>query len=120
MHYSYQNWASVNPQADPVSPPVADDLQTLEDSLSMDWDAVIEASQEKRTSTAPALSADVLQTQLEKLWQIADSHYQDNKALAAQVQALLDERAQLLARLHGYEMEVSRYRQLFGNLYLRH
>ena len=121
MQYSYENWASVNARGEEAPLSVSDDLQMLEESLTMDWDAVIAASQKKEIPATQAVPAeDCLQAQLGKLWQIADSHYQDNKALAAQVQALLEERAQLQARLHAYELELNRYRQLFGNLYLRH
>lgn len=118
MQYSYESWASVNAEPVAASLPISDDLQELEASLTMDWDEVIAASQAKAARTPQTEQA--LREQLERLWKVADTHYQDNKMLAAQVQDLLNEKARLQAMLHAYELEVSRYRHLLGNLYLKH
>jgi chromosome segregation ATPase len=127
MQYAYENWADASPQTqselrppEAVSVlPLSEDLQELEDSLSMNWDDLA-LSGDTPENRPLRLERDALQMQLEKLWQVADTHYQDNKALAAQIQALLNEREQLRTALHAYELEVSRYRHLMGNLYLKH
>ncbi|HEY9745857.1 MAG TPA: hypothetical protein V6C99_06525 [Oculatellaceae cyanobacterium] len=122
MQYAYENWATHNRPMeqerriveDLSAPPLSEDLRELEESLSMRWeDAEVQGA-------AHAKEQALLQLQLEKLWHIADRHFQDNKALSAQVQSLLQEREQLKSALLAYELEVSRYRQLVGNLYLKH
>lgn len=125
MQYSYESWPAThsNSQMNDAAFSPSDDLYALEESLTMNWDEVIEQSQQKQIAPESQLNFQVeeyMHTQLEKLWKVADTHYQDNKMLATQVQTLLNEREQLRAALHAYELEVSRYQHLFGNMYLKH
>jgi hypothetical protein len=122
MQYSYESWAAVPSTLEKEKPDtsLSEDVYALEESLTMNWDEVIAAQHSKELPESTSQAEQSLQIQLEKLWQIADTHYQDNRALAAQVQSLLNERTQMQSMLHAYELEVSRYRQLLGNLYLKH
>jgi hypothetical protein len=48
-----------------------------------------------------------------------DSLYADNRAMAEQLQGLVEENDQLRTALSAYELELAHYRHLMGNLYLK-
>lgn len=60
-----------------------------------------------------------LQIALEKMRRTADEYYRDNRAMAVQIRQLLDEREQMIRAMGAYEVELDRYGNLLGNLYLR-
>ena len=92
----------------------------LEEAMATQPQAKSEIDAERHLHVLLTQMQQPLQSQVDKMWKIADAHYQDNKALAQQIQQLLQEREQLLSTLHAYEIERSRYQQLFGNIYLKH
>jgi hypothetical protein len=164
LYYAFETWSGPTEPAnsEPAAPEsgiaepslssLAEELRSLEESLSFDLDEVFAnyhpdladhalaedqspladtVSNEGQWDELARLVADhvlvymqemqhPLQTELAKMRRTADEYYRDNRAMAVQVRQLLDEREQMLRALGSYEMELSRYRNLMGNLYLRH
>lgn len=135
LQYSFESWgerwaSGTNaPNSAEAAYPDSDDLRALEADFS-DKDFSDTAAPFLHSSERQSVELQMeeylhnfqrpLQAQLDHLWQIAEVHFQDNKALAGQIQQLLGEREQLLAALHAYELELGRYRHLFGNVHLKH
>jgi hypothetical protein len=60
-----------------------------------------------------------LQAEVDKLRAQMDEMYRDNRLMAEQVQRLVTENDQLRHAAGACELELARYRQLAGNLYLK-
>jgi hypothetical protein len=127
--------------------PFAEELKELEETLSLGlddgleayrqyqqarqtetWEEVDEAPPESDWDELAKLVADhvlsyvmenPLQAELDKMRSQLDEFYRDNRIMAEQVQRLLDENDQLRRSMNGCELEVSRYRHLVGNLFLK-
>lgn len=57
--------------------------------------------------------------ELNALRQRTEAYYQDNRAMAMQIQRLLAEKEQLQTQLGNCQVELSRYRPVLGNLHLK-
>lgn len=87
------------------------------------WDEMADGIAKAAAEQVIAHLAEVqnpLQAEIEQVRQEADELYKDNKAMAAQIQQMLGEREQMLRAISAYELELTRYRSLVGNLYLRY
>ena len=127
--------------------PFVEELKELEESLSLglddgleayrqyqqarqavSWEVVDEAPPESDWDELAKLVADhvmaymsenPLQAELDKMRSQMDEYYRDNRMMAEQVQRLLDENELLRRSMNNCELEVSRYRHLVGNLFLK-
>jgi uncharacterized circularly permuted ATP-grasp superfamily protein len=92
------------------------------------WEAVDETIPESDWDELAKLVADhvlsyvmdnPLQAELDKMRAQMDEYYRDNRVMAEQVQRLLDENDQLRRSMNACDLEISRYRHLVGNLFLK-
>ncbi len=153
MRYSFESWAGMNgnaaSSASGQSFPFTEDLQELEESLSMRFGEVMgnyrreaEMAEDTAEASDPTLADNArwdelaqqvaehvlsylsevqhpLRKELEKTRLEADEYYRDNKAMAAQIRQLMAEKEHLQRALSLYEFEVARYRGVLGNLYVK-
>ena len=124
--------------------PFLDDLKALEDTLSLDLEEGLEAFREYQQSQQAALDEPMsgesdwdelarlvadhvlaymldnpLQIELNQLRAKMDEYYQDNRKMAEHVHRLMEENEQLRVSVSACELEVARFRNLAGNLYLK-
>jgi hypothetical protein len=100
-------WAEATTET--VSPSLSEDLQV---------DAFARVVAEHVLASLHTTS-DPIQQEMEHLQQKANNYYHDNRAMAAQIQRLLVEKEQLQQAITAYQLELSRFRPLVGNLHLK-
>ncbi len=124
--------------------PFSDDLKALEDTLSLDLEEGLEAFRQYRQGQQTELYEPVssesdwdelarlvadhvlaymldnpLQIELNQLRAKMDEYYQDNQKMAEHVHRLMGENEQLRVSVSACELDVARFRNLVGNLYLK-
>jgi hypothetical protein len=147
LPYSFESWSSLSeaPEEDIRKTfPFSEDLKALEESVPFGFSEGMAGFERPEPPRAPEpvmpdtaqwgeiarIVADhvmnhmtelqhPLQTSLDKSRRQADEYYRDNRAMAVQIQKLLSEREQMAHALRSYELEIARYRNLLGNLYLK-
>lgn len=140
LQYSFDLWNQTQPEAPaagkPEAFPFSEDLAELEASLSMPephWPSDGEAPpsgilpEEEWDQLAEVVAAHVMaymqdvqaQDEIVRWQRLAEEYHADNRVMARQIQELIEQKDQLTRQVAGYEIELARYRKLFGNLHLR-
>jgi hypothetical protein len=125
----------------------SEDMKELEDSLSMGFSEGMYAYQQARQLNPQAISPEglpevphwdalarivadhvlaYLKSEQEPLVQEnatlqrqIEEYQRDNRAMALQIQHLLDEKDQLQQSITAYQLELSRFRPMMGNMHLK-